>query len=141
MEMFIDMKGVPTRIGDRVSVVDGEGVSRWVGNVATITPTGVDVLLDRADHPERFVHTDVCRTIQRVNTLEIATQMVRDLMEALETAMEAEENAEKKKEESEDVDERSLYYTHGKHWAFRRAKSFVWHTLRGIERLEMAQDF
>ena len=141
MKVFIDAKGVPTRVGDRVSVVDSEGVRRWVGNVATITPTGVDVLLDGADCPERFVHMDVCRTAQRVDVLEVATEMVRDLVDALEAAMENEGNAEKNKEESEDMDEKSLFYTRGKHWAFRRARSFARHTLRGLERLEAGQDF
>lgn len=140
MKMFVDMKGVPTRVGDRVSVMNN-GVVEWVGSVDSITPTGVDVLLDGFDRPERFLHTDVCRTIQRVDALEIATEMVRDLVEALEAAMAAEENAEKKKETDEDKDERSLFYTRGKYWGYRRARTFAWHTLCGLERLEARQDF
>lgn len=130
MNLFIDMNGTPTRIGDRVFTEKGIGV------VNDITPTGVAVLLDSAEYPERFFHDGVRRLIQRVDTLETATELVRGLMEALTAAMEAEGN-----KESDTENERSLYYVRGKYWAYRRARSFAWHTLRNLERLEMAQDF
>lgn len=132
MKVFVDMKGVPTRVGDRAAIAE-KGV---FGIVSSITPTGVDILLDGVEYPERFMHEDVYRVIQRVDALETATELMRGLMETITAAMEAEESKEGNGE-----DERSLYYSYGKQWAFRRAKSFVWHTLRGIERLEMAQDF
>lgn len=131
MRMFIDAKGVPTRVGDRVSVP----YKGSVGIVEGITPTGVNIILDGAEFPERFMHESVCRLIQKADTLGIAIELVNGLVDSLTTLMGAEEDKEA------DTDERSQYYTYGKQWAFRRARSFALSTLRGLERLEAGQDF
>ena len=134
MNLFIDRNGAPTRMGDRVSTKRGE-----YGVVDSISLIDVRVLLDNDEHPECFLHDEVHKVLQKEDGLGIATQMVRELVELLEAAVDDEEaalDAERAKE-----DDRSILYTRGKRWAFLWARSHVRNVLRNLERLEMAQDF